>query len=122
LHERHYGDLQGLNHAETAEKFGNEQVHIWRRSFDIAPPAGESLEMTMERVMPYYNAHILPDLLAGKNVLVVAHGNSLRSLMYYLDNHTKESILKLEIPTGRPILYDLDVSSGQVKVVSKREL
>jgi 2,3-bisphosphoglycerate-dependent phosphoglycerate mutase len=122
LNERHYGDLQGLNKAETAEKFGDEQVHIWRRSFDIAPPAGESLEMTMERVMPYYNAHILPDLLAGKNVLVVAHGNSLRSLMYYLDNHTKESILKLEIPTGRPILYDLDVSSGQVKVVSKREL
>jgi 2,3-bisphosphoglycerate-dependent phosphoglycerate mutase len=122
LNERHYGDLQGLNKAETAEKFGDEQVHIWRRSFDIAPPAGESLEMTMERVMPYYNAQILPDLLAGKNVMVVAHGNSLRSLMYYLDNHTKESILKLEIPTGRPILYDLDVSGGQVNVVSKREL
>jgi 2,3-bisphosphoglycerate-dependent phosphoglycerate mutase len=112
LNERHYGDLQGLNKAETAEKFGDEQVHIWRRSFDVAPPGGESLKMTMERVMPYYNEKILSDLLDGKNVLVVAHGNSLRSLMYYLDNHTNDSILKLEIPTGAPILYDLEAENG----------
>src|SRR3989339_1631684 len=81
LNERHYGDLQGLNKAETAEKFGAEQVHIWRRSYDIAPPNGESLKDTAARTLPYFNTKILPDIKAGKNILVVAHGNSLRSIV-----------------------------------------
>lgn len=124
LNERHYGDLQGLNKAETAAKYGNEQVHIWRRSFDVPPPGpeAESLELCMKRVMPYYQQHILPDLLAGLNVLVVAHGNSLRSLMYTLDHHTNESILELNIPTGVPIAYQMNVDEGVLKVVSKRDL
>ena len=124
LNERHYGDLQGLNKAETAEKYGDEQVHIWRRSFDVRPPGdeAESLELTIERVLPYYHEHIEKDLLAGKNVLVVAHGNSLRALSYYLDKHSPESIVKLEIPTGEPILYRLNVEGGEVEVVERVEL
>ncbi len=124
LNERHYGDLQGLNKAETAEKYGDEQVHIWRRSFDVRPPGdeAESLELTIKRVLPYYHEHIEKDLLDGKNVLVVAHGNSLRALSYYLDKHSPESIVKLEIPTGEPILYRLEVVDNDLKVVERQEL
>lgn len=125
LNERHYGDLQGLNKAETAEKYGAEQVHIWRRSFDVRPPGeeGESLEMTIARVIPYFERHILPDLRDGRDVLVVAHGNSLRSLCYILDQHTRDSIMELNIPTGVPIIYDVSVDdAGSVTVNSKKEL
>lgn len=108
LNERHYGDLQGLNKAETAEKYGAEQVHQWRRSYDIAPPNGESLAMTRERVAPYYEAHIKPLLLQNKNVLVVAHGNSLRSLVMMIEHLTPDEILNTEISTGIPIIYNLD--------------
>ncbi|MGC8594181.1 MAG: 2,3-bisphosphoglycerate-dependent phosphoglycerate mutase [Candidatus Kryptoniota bacterium] len=105
LNERHYGDLQGLNKAETAKKFGDEQVKIWRRSYDVAPPNGESLADTAARVLPYWKFKIFPDIKAGKNVLVVAHGNSLRSLVMYLDNLTKDQVLELNIPTGVPLVY-----------------
>jgi 2,3-bisphosphoglycerate-dependent phosphoglycerate mutase len=123
LNERHYGDLQGLNKAETAEKYGDEQVHIWRRSFAVRPPGeeGESLAMTIERVMPYYKSHIVPDLRAGKNVLVVAHGNSLRALLFTLDKHTEASIMDVNIPTGVPITYDLEFEGDEMKVLSKSE-
>ncbi|HRE40045.1 MAG TPA: 2,3-bisphosphoglycerate-dependent phosphoglycerate mutase [Ignavibacteria bacterium] len=108
LNERMYGDLQGLNKDETREKFGDEQVKIWRRSFDVPPPNGESLKDTADRVLPYYHKVIEPELKAGKNVIISAHGNSLRALMMYLENLTKEQILETEIPTGKPILYKLD--------------
>jgi 2,3-bisphosphoglycerate-dependent phosphoglycerate mutase len=108
LNERHYGDLQGLNKAETASKFGEEQVHIWRRSYDVAPPNGESLKDTAERVWPYYDARIEPLLREGKNVLVVAHGNSLRALVMKLDTLTPEEIVKVEIPTGIPLVYEFE--------------
>ncbi|MBM3217020.1 2,3-bisphosphoglycerate-dependent phosphoglycerate mutase, partial [Candidatus Poribacteria bacterium] len=108
LNERHYGDLQGLNKAETAQKFGDEQVHIWRRSFDVQPPNGESLKDTAERVMPYWEAHILPDLKAGNNLLIAAHGNSLRALVMHLDGLTREQVLELNIPTGVPLVYETD--------------
>lgn len=108
LNERHYGDLQGLNKAETAEKFGAEQVHIWRRSYDVAPPGGESLKDTRARVMPYYEAEIAPRLRQGTNILVVAHGNSLRSLIMAIEGLSPDEILKVEIPTGVPITYELD--------------
>ncbi|MFN3529502.1 MAG: 2,3-bisphosphoglycerate-dependent phosphoglycerate mutase [Bacteroidia bacterium] len=108
LNERMYGDLQGLDKAETAKKFGDEQVHIWRRSYDIAPPGGESLKDTAERVIPYLEAEIVPKLKAGKNIIIAAHGNSLRALVMYLENMTPEEILKFEIPTGKPRLYELD--------------
>ena len=97
LNERNYGSLQGLNKAETAEKFGAEQVHIWRRSFDVAPPDGESLEMTAERTIPYFEEEILPDLKAGKSVLVSAHGNSLRSIVMHIEEISPEEIVSLEI-------------------------
>jgi 2,3-bisphosphoglycerate-dependent phosphoglycerate mutase len=108
LNERHYGDLQGLNKAETAVKFGDEQVHIWRRSYDVPPPNGESLKDTAARTIPYFEANILPEIKAGKNVLVAAHGNSLRSIVMFLDNMTKEEVLELNIPTGVPLVYDFD--------------
>jgi 2,3-bisphosphoglycerate-dependent phosphoglycerate mutase len=108
LNERHYGALQGLNKAETAEKHGAEQVHIWRRSFDVAPPDGESLEMTAERTIPYFAEEILPDLVDGKNVLVSAHGNSLRSIVMHIDGISPEDIVSLEIPTGKPIHYSYE--------------
>ncbi len=110
LNERHYGDLQGLNKAETAQKFGDEQVHIWRRSFDVPPPNGESLKDTLARVEPYYREHIVPLLQQGKNVLVVAHGNSLRSLIMFVEHLSPEEILKTEIATGEPITYELDTN------------
>jgi 2,3-bisphosphoglycerate-dependent phosphoglycerate mutase len=106
LNERHYGDLQGLNKAETAEKFGKEQVHLWRRSYDVAPPGGESLKDTAARTLPYFQAHIVPDLQAGTNVLVSAHGNSLRSIVMELDHLTKEQVMDLNLATGVPIVYD----------------
>jgi 2,3-bisphosphoglycerate-dependent phosphoglycerate mutase len=108
LNERHYGALQGLNKAETAEKHGAEQVHIWRRSFDVAPPDGESLEMTAERTIPYFTEEIVPDLVSGKNVLVSAHGNSLRSIVMHIDGISPDDIVSLEIPTGEPILYSYE--------------
>lgn len=108
LNERSYGSLEGLNKAETAEKYGAEQVHIWRRSYDVQPPNGESLKDTYNRVMPYFKNEILPQLLAGKNVLVVAHGNSLRSLMMYLEKLTPEQILSKELATGVPVVYNID--------------
>ena len=144
LNERHYGDLQGQNKAEAAEKFGEEQVHIWRRSYDVLPPmlseddprsaaqdrryanldpnvipGGENLKVTLERVMPFWEDHIAPDLLAGKNVIVAAHGNSLRALTKYLEGISDDDIINLEIPTGQPIVYDLDEN---LKVVDKKQL
>lgn len=110
LNERHYGDLQGQNKEEIGEKYGQEQLHIWRRSYDIAPPGGESLLNTRERVLPYYKEKIEPLLKQGKNVLVVAHGNSLRALVMYLENISKEEIPSLNIPTGTPYVYDLDIN------------
>lgn len=108
LNERHYGDLQGLNKAETALQYGDEQVKIWRRSYDVPPPNGESLKDTAARTLPYFQAHILPDIKAGKNVLVVAHGNSLRSIVMELDRLTREQVLELNIPTAVPLVYDFD--------------
>jgi 2,3-bisphosphoglycerate-dependent phosphoglycerate mutase len=107
LNERHYGDLCGLNKDEAKERWGEEQVRIWRRSYDIPPPGGESLKDTEDRVMPYYRTHIWPDLEAGKSVLVVAHGNSLRALIMNLENLTGEEILSRELATGAPIVYSL---------------
>ncbi len=110
LNERHYGDLQGLNKKETADKYGDDQVHIWRRSYDIAPPNGESLKDTQARVIPYFDATIAPLLRSGANILVVAHGNSLRALIMKIEGLSPEEILKVEIPTGIPIRYELDSS------------
>jgi 2,3-bisphosphoglycerate-dependent phosphoglycerate mutase len=118
LNERHYGDLQGLNKAETAEKFGKEQVHLWRRSYEVAPPGGESLKDTAARTLPYFEAHVLPDLRSGKNVLVSAHGNSLRSIVMHLDKLSEAQVLELNIATGVPIIYqmnaDLQMRSKQI--------
>jgi 2,3-bisphosphoglycerate-dependent phosphoglycerate mutase len=134
LNERHYGALQGLNKTETAQKYGEEQVLIWRRSYDIPPPAmektderyagnqrvyrdnlkedeiplTESLKETVARFVPYYQAEIEPQIKAGKQVLIVAHGNSLRALVKHLDNISEEDIIKLNIPTGIPLVYELD--------------
>lgn len=116
LAERYYGDLQGLNKAETMEKYGKEQVHLWRRSYDIKPPGGESLKDTCERTIPYYKTHILPELQAGKNVLIVAHGNSLRSITKYVENISDKEIPNIEIPTGVPIVYTFD---AQMKLQKK---
>lgn len=144
LNERHYGALQSLNKAETAAKYGDDQVFTWRRSFDVPPPAldasderwpgkdpryadiprnalplGESLEMTIARTMPYWFEEIVPDIRAGKRVLVVAHGNSLRGLVKYLDGLDNEAITKVNIPTGVPLLYELD---DELRAVSRRYL
>jgi len=119
LNERHYGDLQGLNKAETAKKFGDEQVHIWRRSYDVAPPGGESLKDTAARTLPYFERKIVPDLRAGKNVLVAAHGNSLRSIVMQLDQLTREQVLELNLATGVPLVYEFD---PHMKLLSKRVL
>lgn len=118
LNERHYGDLQGLNKSETAAKYGKEQVHLWRRSYDVAPPGGESLKDTAARTLPYFEAHIVPDLRAGKNVLASAHGNSLRSIVMHLDKLSTADVLELNIATGVPIIYDfgpaLEIRSKQI--------
>lgn len=108
LNERDYGDLSGLNKDDAREKWGEEQVHIWRRSYDIPPPGGESLKMTAERVLPYYEKEILPRVLKGERVLVAAHGNSLRALVMQLDKLSQEQVLALNIATGAPIVYELD--------------
>ncbi len=133
LNERHYGALQGLNKADTAVKYGEKQVKIWRRSFDVMPPAleesddrnpanqvqyryenaselplTESLKETIERALPYFEDRIKPDMLAGKKVLVVAHGNSIRSLVKYFENLTNEEIMEVNIPTGVPLVYEFD--------------
>jgi len=132
LNERHYGALSGLNKKETAEKYGDEQVHIWRRSYDVLPPlldkdspyhpandprykhldprslpGGENLKVTLERVIPYWQDRIAPDLRDGKTVIVAAHGNSLRALVKYLESISDEKIMDLNIPTGVPLVYDL---------------
>ena len=119
LNERHYGDLQGLNKAETAQRFGDEQVHLWRRSYDIAPPGGESLKDTAARTLPYFEAKILPLVKAGQSVLVAAHGNSLRSVVMHLDRLSKEEVLELNLGTGVPIVYEIDAEG---RVQAKREL
>ena len=108
LNERMYGDLQGLNKDECRKKFGEEQVKIWRRSYDTPPPNGESLKDTAARVLPYYKAKIEPELKKGKDILISAHGNSLRALIMHLEKMTPEQILQTEIPTGAPKEYILD--------------
>jgi 2,3-bisphosphoglycerate-dependent phosphoglycerate mutase len=107
LNERDYGDLSGLNKDESRARWGEEQVHIWRRSYDVAPPGGESLEDTAARVLPYYEARIWPEVKAGRNVLVSAHGNSLRALIMRLEHLSGEEIVKRELATGVPIVYRL---------------
>lgn len=105
LNERMYGELQGLNKQETADRYGKEKVHEWRRSYDIPPPNGESLEMCAERAVAYFREHIEPQLLCGKNVMIAAHGNSLRSIIMYLDKLTSQEVISLELSTGIPMLY-----------------
>jgi len=107
LNERHYGDLQGLNKKKTAEKYGADQVKLWRRSFDVPPPNGEALKNTAERTLPFFDRAILGDLQLGKNVLVVAHGNSNRSIVMKLDQLTKEQVIELELATGVPLVYEI---------------
>ncbi len=108
LNERMYGDLQGLNKDETREKYGAEQVKLWRRSYDVQPPNGESLKDTAARVLPYYNSKIVPDLKNGEDILIVAHGNSLRALVMSLEKLSEQEIVETEIPTGIPKIYILD--------------
>ena len=111
LNERMYGDLQGLNKQATRDQYGAEQVHVWRRSFDVPPPNGESLELTAKRTLPYLESTLLPALEAGKSVFVAAHGNSLRSIIMHLDGLDTEEVLALEVPTGVPIVYTMDNGS-----------
>ncbi|NBS35094.1 MAG: 2,3-bisphosphoglycerate-dependent phosphoglycerate mutase [Methylocystaceae bacterium] len=111
LNERHYGDLSGLNKDEAREKWGEEQVRLWRRSYDVSPPGGESLKDTVARVLPFYCQRILPPVMRGERVLVVAHGNSLRALAMVLDQLTSETVSTLEISTGVPIVYQLNADS-----------
>jgi 2,3-bisphosphoglycerate-dependent phosphoglycerate mutase len=108
LNERHYGDLSGLNKDDMRAKYGEEQVHIWRRSYDVAPPAGESLKDTRARTLPFFERCIMGDVRQGKNVLVVAHGNSNRSIVMALDDLTPEQVLELNLETGVPLVYDLE--------------
>ena len=115
LNERSYGSLQGLNKAETGNKYGLAQVEIWRRSYEISPPGGESLEATYNRVVPYYQNEIMPKLKAGENILIVAHGNSLRALMMFLENVDHVEIARVNIPTGVPRLYNLDENLKIIK-------
>lgn len=144
LNERHYGALQGLNKKETADKYGADQVHIWRRSYDVLPPllkatdegsaakdrryadldpriipGGENLKVTLERVIPFWEDHIAPDLLAGKNVIIAAHGNSLRALTKYIENISDADIMNLEMATGEPVVYDFD---EKLNVLGKEKL
>lgn len=119
LNERDYGDLVGLNKAEMAEKFGAEQVHIWRRSYDVAPPGGESLKDTAARTLPYFKARILPRVLAGENVIVSAHGNSLRAIVMKLDNLSTDEVTRLNLATGVPMIYRLNEDGS---VAEKRDL
>ncbi len=144
LNERHYGALQGKNKADAAEKYGDEQVHIWRRSYDVLPPlldandegsaandrryaeldpriipGGENLKVTLERVIPFWEDNIAPDLLDGKNVIVATHGNSLRALTKYIENISDEDIMDVEMATGQPVVYELD---DNLNIVSKEKL
>lgn len=119
LNERDYGDLVGLNKDDARQRWGEEQVHIWRRSYDIPPPGGESLKDTAARVLPYYEAKILPEVKAGKSVIVAAHGNSLRALVMVLDKLSQEEVLQLNLATGVPIIYRVN-SDGMT--IGKREL
>lgn len=116
LNERHYGDLQGLNKDEMRKKFGEEQVRLWRRSYDVAPPGGESLKDTAARTLPYFKKKILPEVKAGQNILVSAHGNSLRAIIMEMDGLSEEEVLDLEIATGAPIVYEIDPSG---KILNK---
>lgn len=106
LNERYYGELQGLNKQETMDQYGEEQVHIWRRSFDTPPPGGECLADTAKRAIPYFEQNVVVELAKGNNILICAHGNSLRAIIMYLENLSKEEVLKLELPTGIPKIYD----------------
>ena len=115
LNERMYGDLQGMDKDEARRRFGVEQVHIWRRSYDVAPPQGESLKMTAQRVLPYWEKAIAPRLDAGEQVLVAAHGNSLRALIMMLEGLSEEEVVKLEIPTGKPLCYGYEKGTGRPK-------
>ncbi len=119
LNERDYGELSGLNKDEARKRWGEKQVHIWRRSFDVPPPGGESLKDTAERVLPYYQAQIWPEVAAGRNVLVAAHGNSLRALIMQLEGLTGEQIVARELGTGVPIVYRLGADG---RVSDRREL
>jgi 2,3-bisphosphoglycerate-dependent phosphoglycerate mutase len=119
LNERMYGELQGLNKDETVKKYGEAQVKIWRRSYDVRPPGGESLKDTAERVLPYYEQTIKPYVLKGDTILVAAHGNSLRALIMELEQLSREQVLELNIPTGAPLLYELE---GTGKVINHRYL
>ncbi len=119
LNERDYGDLSGLNKDDARKKWGEEQVHIWRRSYDVAPPGGESLKDTLARALPYYVTEILPRVLRGERVLVAAHGNSLRALVMVLDRLSPEGIVKREIGTGVPLIYRLNADST---VAERREM
>jgi 2,3-bisphosphoglycerate-dependent phosphoglycerate mutase len=120
LNERHYGDLQGLNKEDTAKRYGADQVKLWRRSYDVPPPNGESLELTAKRTLPFFDRCIAGDLRQGKNVLVVAHGNSNRSIVMQLDKLTGEQVVALELATGAPLVYELGADGATVK--SKRVL
>jgi 2,3-bisphosphoglycerate-dependent phosphoglycerate mutase len=119
LNERDYGDLVGINKDEARRRWGDEQVHLWQRSYDVAPPGGESLKDTAARVLPFFAKRILPELRAGKNVLIVAHGNSLRSLVMHLDRLTPQQVIDLSIDTGVPLLYRLRTDGS---VADKRAL
>ena len=119
LNERYYGDLQGQNKDRVREEYGAEQVHRWRRSFDVPPPNGECLEMTARRTLPYFRTAIADQLLAGRTVLVAAHGNSLRSIVMALENMNADEVVELEVATGAPHLYELD---GSLRVVRKEIL
>ncbi|WDF83140.1 2,3-diphosphoglycerate-dependent phosphoglycerate mutase [Lacticaseibacillus pabuli] len=144
LNERHYGALQGLNKAETAKKYGDDQVHIWRRSYDVLPPlldpsdpesaaqdrryadldprivpGGENLKVTLERVIPFWEDEVAPKLLDGKNVIIAAHGNSLRAMTKYIENISDADIMNLEMATGEPVVYDFD---DKLKVTNKEKL
>ena len=113
LNERNYGELAGLNKDDARKKWGEEQVHIWRRSFDVPPPGGESLKNTAERVLPYFESKILPEVIKGKNILIAAHGNSLRALVMKLEDISPDEIVKLEIATGDPLTYEC--SEGKIQ-------
>lgn len=106
INERHYGELQGLNKQDTRERYGENQVFVWRRSWDVAPPGGESLKDTFDRTIPYFMSNIMPHVRQGKNVIVSAHGNSLRAIIKHIDGISDEEIPKLELPTGKPIVYE----------------
>jgi 2,3-bisphosphoglycerate-dependent phosphoglycerate mutase len=118
LNERMYGELQGLNKALTAEKFGAEQVQKWRRSYNEKPPEGESLKMTVDRAWPYFQNVVLPYLKEGKNVFIAAHGNSLRAIMMHLDRLTEDQVCSLELDTGRPYIYEYKMTLNKYEKIS----